>query len=98
MVTRIFYFQLRNVSRNGLVLVKKKDGENVTFLYYGSGGILERKGLEEFSLGRYSKTSLLCKTIEELFYINGGQILIQCILKDAPTEHGLYSLVQHQQP
>ena len=75
-----------NVSRNGLVLVKEKDGENVTFLYYGSGVILERKGLEEFSVARYSTQ---CGIIEELFYINDNLILIHCLLKDTPTEHGL---------
>ena len=75
-----------NVSRNGLVLVKEKDGENVTFLYYGNGRILQRKGLVELSLARYST---LCEIIEELFYINDKLILIQCILKNAPTEHGL---------
>ena len=77
-----------NVSRNGLVLVKEKDGENVTFLYYGSGTKLQRKGLEEFSVARYSMHEQ-CGIIEELFYINDGLILIQCVLKDNPTEHVL---------
>ena len=78
-----------NVSRGGLVLVKEKDGENVTFLYYGRGSRLARKGLKEFSSVQYSKTSSLCESIEELFYINNELILIQCVLKDVPTDRGL---------
>lgn len=78
-----------SVSRNGLVLVQEKDGENVTFLYYGDKGILQRKGLKELSLHRYTKTSRRCRTIEELFIISDELILIQCALKDARTESGL---------
>lgn len=78
-----------NVSRNGLVLVKEKDGENVTFLYHGDGGRLSRKGLEEYSLARYTKPSLLCEIIEELFVINDELILIQCLLRDAENMRGL---------
>ena len=78
-----------NVSRGGLVLVKEKDGENVTFLYYGRGSRLARKGLKEFSSALYPRTSSLCKSIEELFYVNDELILIQCVLKDVPTDRGL---------
>lgn len=77
----------QNVSRNGLVLVKEKDGENVSFLYYGSRRRLERKGLKEFSSTGYSM--LLCNAVEELFYVNDDLILIQCTLRDAMTETGL---------
>ena len=78
-----------DISRNGLVLVKEKDGKDVTFLYYGSGSRLERKGLKELSALGYSKPSLLCKTIEELFFVNDELILLQCILRSVITESGL---------
>ena len=78
------------VSRSGLLLVKEQDGENITFLYYGDGaGRLVRSGLEDYSSIRYSKPSVLCKTVEELFFINDDLILIQCLLRNTASEHGL---------
>ena len=78
------------VSRNGLLLVKEQDGEDITFLYYGDGaGRLIRNGLEDYSSVRYSKPSTPCKTIEELFFINNELILIQCLLRNTASEHGL---------
>ena len=78
------------VSRNGLLLVKEQDGDNITFLYYGDGaGRLVRNGLEDFSSVRYSKPSQLCRSVEELFIINDELILIQCLLRNAATDRGL---------
>lgn len=79
-------------SRNSLFSVREKDGENISFIYFGDGANLIQRGLEDDSLRRFRRPSLLCNTIQKLFYINEEVIMMQCALKRSPENSGLVLL------
>ena len=87
-----FPLSSRRASRNSLLSVKEKDGENISFIYFGDGGYLVRRGLEDNSLRRLRRPSSLCATIQELFYVNEELIMMQCALKVSPENSGLVLL------
>ena len=87
-------FPLRSssASRNSLLSVREKDGENISFMYFTDGGVLIQRGLEDRSSHTFRKPSSLCATIQELFYVNEDLIMMQCALKMSPENSGLVLL------
>lgn len=78
-----------SVSRNSLLSIREKAGQNITYIYFTDGGYLLRRGLEDLSLQKLRLPSILCDNIHNLFFVTEEMVMLQCILKRSPGNTGL---------